>query len=153
MDKIQSFKSCTSNNFEFSDFQTKACLSIVQDKHVLVTAHTGSGKTLPAEFSIYYNIKIKGKKVIYTSPIKALSNQKYKEFSIKFPDIEVGILNVSPVGDSAKVDLNAVITINEARKMLGLEMLDDGRGEQFVNENAVQNIEEDTNDEIEEDGV
>lgn len=92
MDKIQSFKSCTSNNFEFSDFQTKACLSIVQDKHVLVTAHTGSGKTLPAEFSIYYNIKIKGKKVIYTSPIKALSNQKYKEFSIKFPDIEVGIL-------------------------------------------------------------
>ena len=92
MDEIQHFKTYTNNNFEFSDFQTKACLSIVQDKHVLVTAHTGSGKTLPAEFSIYYNIKVKGKKVIYTSPIKALSNQKYKEFSAKFPDIEVGIL-------------------------------------------------------------
>ena len=92
MDEIYQFKTYTDNNFEFSDFQTKACLSIVKDKHVLVTAHTGSGKTLPAEFSIYYNIKVKGKKVIYTSPIKALSNQKYKEFSTKFPDIEVGIL-------------------------------------------------------------
>lgn len=92
MDEIQNFKNHTNNNFEFSDFQTEACLSIVADKHVLVTAHTGSGKTLPAEFSIYYNIKVKGKKVIYTSPIKALSNQKYKEFSAKFPDIEVGIL-------------------------------------------------------------
>ena len=92
MDEIQNFKTHTNNNFEFSNFQTEACLSIVKDKHVLVTAHTGSGKTLPAEFSIYYNIKVKGKKVIYTSPIKALSNQKYKEFSAKFPDIEVGIL-------------------------------------------------------------
>ena len=84
MDEIQHFKTYTNNNFEFSDFQTKACLSIVQDKHVLVTAHTGSGKTLPAEFSIYYNIKVKGKKVIYTSPIKALSNQKYKNFPRNF---------------------------------------------------------------------
>ena len=92
MDEIQHFKTYTNNNFEFSDFQTEACLSIIKDKHVLVTAHTGSGKTLPAEFSIYYNIKVKGKKVIYTSPIKALSNQKYKEFSTKFSDIEVGIL-------------------------------------------------------------
>jgi superfamily II RNA helicase len=92
MEEIQNFKTHTNNNFELSDFQTEACLSIVKDKHVLVTAHTGSGKTLPAEFSIYYNIKVKGKKVIYTSPIKALSNQKYKEFSAKFPDIEVGIL-------------------------------------------------------------
>lgn len=92
MEEIHKFKTYTNNNFEFSNFQTEACLSIVQDKHVLVTAHTGSGKTLPAEFSIYYNIKVKEKKVIYTSPIKALSNQKYKEFSAKFPDIEVGIL-------------------------------------------------------------
>lgn len=92
MEEIQNFKTYTNNNFEFSDFQFEACLSIVKDKHVLVTAHTGSGKTLPAEFSIYYNIKVKGKKVVYTSPIKALSNQKYKEFSAKFPDIEVGIL-------------------------------------------------------------
>ena len=73
-------------------FQTKACLSIIENKHVLVTAHTGSGKTLPGEFSIYYQIKHLNKKVIYTSPIKALSNQKFQEFSKKFPDFEVGIL-------------------------------------------------------------
>ena len=92
MCEIQKYRDYTNNTFEFSEFQTKSFLSIIEDKHVLVTAHTGSGKTLPAEFSIFYNIKIKQKKVIYTSPIKALSNQKYKEFSSKFPDIEVGIL-------------------------------------------------------------
>ena len=58
----------------------------------MITAHTGSGKTLPGEFSIYYQIKHLNKKVIYTSPIKALSNQKFKEFSKKFHDISVGIL-------------------------------------------------------------
>lgn len=89
---INEFKTETKNNFTFSEFQNKACGAIVNDKHVLVTAHTGSGKTLPAEFAIYYFIKYKNKKVIYTSPIKALSNQKYKEFSEKFPGIQVGIL-------------------------------------------------------------
>ena len=89
---IQNYKDYSKCNFEFSNFQNDAICGIINDNHVLVTAHTGSGKTLPAEFSIYYNIKLNNKKVIYTSPIKALSNQKYKEFSAKFPDIEVGIL-------------------------------------------------------------
>lgn len=89
---IEEFKQKTNNNFEFSEFQQKACLSIENHKHVLVTAHTGSGKTLPALFSIYYWIEIKQKKVIYTTPIKALSNQKYKEMKDTFPDYEVGIL-------------------------------------------------------------
>ena len=91
MDIIEQFKNYT-NNFNFSQFQTEACLSIINNKHVLITAHTGSGKTLPGEFSIYYQIKHLNKKVIYTSPIKALSNQKFKEFSKKFSDISVGIL-------------------------------------------------------------
>ena len=89
---IEEFKQKTNNYFEFSEFQQKACLSIENHKHVLVTAHTGSGKTLPALFSIYYWIEIKQKKVIYTTPIKALSNQKYKEMKDTFPDYEVGIL-------------------------------------------------------------
>lgn len=92
MSEINQFKKYTNNNFEFSEFQIKSCLSILKNKHVLITAHTGSGKTLPAEFSIFYNIVLKKKKVIYTAPIKALSNQKYKEFSEKFPNIEIGIL-------------------------------------------------------------
>lgn len=78
--------------FELSDFQKYAIEGIVDDKHVLVTAHTGSGKTLPAEFAIDYFVTKKHKKVIYTSPIKALSNQKFYEFGKKFPHIDFGIL-------------------------------------------------------------
>ena len=72
---IQNYKDYINCNFEFSEFQNDAIHGIIENNHVLVTAHTGSGKTLPAEFSIYYNIKVCNKKVIYTSPIKALSNQ------------------------------------------------------------------------------
>ena len=77
--------------FPLSSFQKYAIESIVTGNHVLVTAHTGSGKTLPAEFAIEYFVN-QGKKVIYTSPIKALSNQKFYEFSQKFPHISFGIL-------------------------------------------------------------
>jgi superfamily II RNA helicase len=77
--------------FPLSSFQKFAIESIVEGNHILVTAHTGSGKTLPAEFSIEYFVS-KGKKVIYTSPIKALSNQKFYEFTQKFPHISFGIL-------------------------------------------------------------
>lgn len=77
--------------FLLSSFQKFAIESIVEGNHILVTAHTGSGKTLPAEFAIEHFAK-KGKKVIYTSPIKALSNQKFYEFTQKFPHISFGIL-------------------------------------------------------------
>jgi superfamily II RNA helicase len=77
--------------FPLSDFQKYAIKSIVEGNHILVTAHTGSGKTLPAEFAIEYFVS-QGKKVIYTSPIKALSNQKFHEFTKKFPNISFGIL-------------------------------------------------------------
>jgi superfamily II RNA helicase len=106
--------------YPLSDFQKYAIEAIVEGHHVLVTAHTGSGKTLPAEFAINhftrhfriedsqsnrYNPFISapeggilnenwcknGKKVIYTSPIKALSNQKYYEFTQKYPHISFGL--------------------------------------------------------------
>jgi superfamily II RNA helicase len=78
-------------SFPLSSFQKYALEAIVEGHHILVTAHTGSGKTLPAEFAIEHFVA-KGKKVIYTSPIKALSNQKYYEFREKFPGISFGIL-------------------------------------------------------------
>lgn len=78
-------------SFELSDFQKYAIEGIVKSQHVLITAHTGSGKTLPAEFAIEYFHSLK-KKIIYTSPIKALSNQKFYEFTQKFPNISFGIL-------------------------------------------------------------
>jgi superfamily II RNA helicase len=77
--------------YELSIFQKYAFEGIIEGNHVLVTAATGSGKTLPAEFAIEHFVSI-GKKVIYTSPIKALSNQKFYEFTKKFPHISFGIL-------------------------------------------------------------
>ena len=74
-----------------SDFQKWAIKAIVEGDNVLITAHTGSGKTLPAEFAINYFTAHK-KKVIYASPIKALSNQKLYDMRKKFPHISFGIL-------------------------------------------------------------
>lgn len=76
--------------YTLSSFQKHAIQGIVNNDHVLITAHTGSGKTLPAEFAIEHWVGL-GKKVIYTSPIKALSNQKFYEFRLKFPHITFGL--------------------------------------------------------------
>jgi superfamily II RNA helicase len=81
----------TNYPFELSFFQKSAITAIQKGESVLVTAHTGSGKTLPAEYGIEYWVS-KGKKVVYTSPIKALSNQKFHEFTNKYPDISFGLL-------------------------------------------------------------
>ena len=78
-------------SFPLSHFQKYAIEAIVEGDHILVTAHTGSGKTLPGEFAIEYFVG-QGKKVIYTAPIKALSNQKFYEFTQKYPHISFGIL-------------------------------------------------------------
>ena len=77
--------------FELSDFQKWAIYSIVNGKDTMVCAPTGSGKTLPAEFAIKYFTDM-GKKVIYTTPIKALSNEKFYNFQKKFPNISFGLL-------------------------------------------------------------
>ena len=76
---------------QLSSFQKWAIKAIVDNDNVLITAHTGSGKTLPAEFAIHYFTQ-KNKKIIYASPIKALSNQKLYDFRRKFPNISFGIL-------------------------------------------------------------
>lgn len=77
--------------FKLSDFQKHAIDGYENDKNVFISAPTGSGKTLPAEHAILHTIR-SGKKAIYTSPIKTLSNQKFDEFTKKFPEADVGIL-------------------------------------------------------------
>jgi superfamily II RNA helicase len=72
-------------------FQKWAIEGIIEGQHVLVTAPTGSGKSLPAEFSLDFFVS-QGKKVIYCSPIKSLSNQKFDDFSKKYPHLRVGII-------------------------------------------------------------
>lgn len=93
--------------FPLSDFQKHAIKAIVEGHHVLVCAPTGSGKTLPAEFAIRHFTQQQStrRRVIYTSPIKALSNQKYHEFSRKFAPygITVGLctgdIKTNPTAD------------------------------------------------------
>jgi len=76
--------------FPLDDFQKHAVhiLNTEPQSNVLVTAHTGSGKSLVAEYAIITALR-KGKKVIYCSPIKTLSNQKYYEFSRKYPSVGI----------------------------------------------------------------
>ena len=75
--------------FELDSFQKHAIMAIKRGENVLVTAHTGSGKTVPAIYGIADSLQ-KNRKIIYTSPIKSLSNQKLFELKKQFPD--VGIL-------------------------------------------------------------
>jgi superfamily II RNA helicase len=78
-------------NFPLHIFQKYAIEGILEGQHVLVTAPTGSGKSLPAEFALDYFHSI-GKKTIYCSPIKALSNQKFYDFTQKYPHISIGLI-------------------------------------------------------------
>jgi superfamily II RNA helicase len=90
-------------------FQKYAIEGIVEGQHVLVTAPTGSGKSLPAEFSLDFFVS-QGKKVIYCSPIKSLSNQKFDDFSKKYQHISVGLIT----GDiSCNTTANVLIMTTE----------------------------------------
>jgi superfamily II RNA helicase len=95
-------------NFELSNFQKWSIKAIVDGHHSLITAHTGSGKTLPAEFAIQYFIK-NNKKIIYASPLKALSNQKLYDFRRKFPHISFGILT-GDIKDNPEADVLIMTT-------------------------------------------
>src|SRR3989338_3972004 len=72
-------------------FQEEAILAIESNHSVVVSAPTGSGKTLIADYIIGRDVK-RGIRVIYTAPIKALSNQKYKEFTTDYGEDKVGLL-------------------------------------------------------------
>lgn len=74
--------------FELDIFQKHAMNGISNDRNVLTCVGTGSGKTVVAIYAIAYFLK-RNKRVIYTSPIKSLSNQKFAEFKEKFPDLGI----------------------------------------------------------------
>ena len=69
--------------FTLDKFQDRAVECIERNESVLVAAHTSAGKTAIAEYAIASSLKNK-QRVIYTSPIKALSNQKYRELQEEF---------------------------------------------------------------------
>jgi antiviral helicase SKI2 len=77
--------------YELHDFQKWSIDGLVNGHHILVTAPTGTGKSMPAEFAIDF-FHSKGKKSIYCSPIKSLSNQKFYDFTQKYPHISIGLI-------------------------------------------------------------
>ncbi|XAS62596.1 DEAD/DEAH box helicase [Micrococcaceae bacterium Sec5.8] len=101
--------------FELDDFQREACLSLQAGRGVLVAAPTGAGKTIVGEFAVYLALQ-RGLKAFYTTPIKALSNQKYSELADKYGADRVGLLtgDTSINGDAPVV----VMTTEVLRNML-----------------------------------
>lgn len=81
--------------FDFDEFQIKACHQLEEGNGVLVAAPTGSGKTIVGEFATYLALE-SGSKCFYTTPVKALSNQKYNDLVEKHGNDRVGLLT----GDS-----------------------------------------------------
>ena len=78
-------------SFKLDQFQEDAIKAINSGSSIVLTAPTGSGKTLLGEFAIYRGLS-HNNKVFYTTPLKALSNQKFRDFSIQFGEKNVGLL-------------------------------------------------------------
>ena len=101
--------------FLLDDFQVEGCRTLEAGESVLIAAPTGSGKTIVGEFALYLALE-QGKKAFYTTPIKALSNQKYQDFSEVFGFEKVGLLT----GDNSinsEADI-VVMTTEVLRNML-----------------------------------
>jgi ATP-dependent RNA helicase DOB1 len=83
--------------FKLDPFQSLSVASIERDESVLVSAHTSAGKTVVAEYAVAQCLK-RNQRVIYTSPIKALSNQKYRDFEAIFGDVGLmtGDVTINP---------------------------------------------------------
>jgi ATP-dependent RNA helicase HelY len=81
----------TGYDFTLDDFQVRACESVEAGRGVLVAAPTGSGKTVVGEFAVHLALE-QGRKCFYTTPIKALSNQKYHDLVARHGAASIGLL-------------------------------------------------------------
>ena len=105
----------TGLGFRLDRFQRTACQDLLEDRSVLVAAPTGAGKTVIAQFAVAL-ARHRGVRVFYTSPIKALSNQKYAEFVRDFGADQVGLLTGdTSINRSAPI---VVMTTEVLRNML-----------------------------------
>src|SRR6266700_7135690 len=101
--------------FELDPFQRAACEALERGSGVLVCAPTGAGKTVVGEFAVHLALA-QGRKCFYTTPIKALSNQKYADLTARHGARNVGLLtgDTSINGDAPVV----VMTTEVLRNML-----------------------------------
>lgn len=102
-------------DFPLDDFQLRACKEIEDGRGVLVAAPTGSGKTVVGEFAIHLALST-GRKCFYTTPIKALSNQKYHDLVDRYGPDDVGLLTGDNVVNSEAPIV--VMTTEVLRNML-----------------------------------
>ena len=101
--------------FGLDDFQVRACDSILAGRGVLVAAPTGSGKTVVGEFAVHLAVE-RAAKCFYTTPIKALSNQKYNDLVARYGVERVGLLTGdNSINSEAPV---VVMTTEVLRNML-----------------------------------
>jgi ATP-dependent RNA helicase HelY len=102
-------------SFEFDDFQVRGCEALEDGHGVLVCAPTGAGKTVVGEFAVHLALA-EGRKCFYTTPIKALSNQKYADLVARYGADAVGLLTGdTSINGSAQV---VVMTTEVLRNML-----------------------------------
>jgi ATP-dependent RNA helicase HelY len=102
-------------DFPLDDYQVRACHAVEEGRGVLVAAPTGSGKTVVGEFAIHLAMTT-GRKCFYTTPIKALSNQKYADLVARYGEERVGLLTGdNTVNGEAPV---VVMTTEVLRNML-----------------------------------
>ncbi|MDN3495944.1 DEAD/DEAH box helicase [Planococcus sp. APC 4015] len=105
-----------SQKFDLDPFQIAGCHALEAGRSVLVAAPTGAGKTIVGEFAVHLAMQTPGDKAFYTTPIKALSNQKFRELQQVYGADEVGLLT----GDT-NINGNArivVMTTEVLRNML-----------------------------------
>ncbi|TDQ51713.1 ATP-dependent RNA helicase HelY [Actinomycetospora succinea] len=108
----------TELSFDLDDFQRRSCLALEQGHGVLVCAPTGAGKTVVGEFAVHLALA-RGQKCFYTTPIKALSNQKYADLVERHGADAVGLLTGdAAINGSAPV---VVMTTEVLRNMLYAE--------------------------------
>ncbi|WP_431306178.1 DEAD/DEAH box helicase [Mycobacterium hubeiense] len=105
----------TQLSFELDDFQQRACRALENGHGVLVCAPTGAGKTVVGEFAVHLAMAA-GRKCFYTTPIKALSNQKHNDLVARYGPDQIGLLtgDQSINGDAPIV----VMTTEVLRNML-----------------------------------
>ncbi len=101
--------------FQLDDFQRAACEQLEEGRSVLVAAPTGAGKTVVGEFAVHLGLRT-GRKTFYTTPIKALSNQKYLDLVAAHGEDRVGLLTGdTTINGEAQV---VVMTTEVLRNML-----------------------------------
>ncbi|MET1042890.1 MAG: DEAD/DEAH box helicase [Microbacteriaceae bacterium] len=102
--------------FDMDPFQLAACTTLEEGRSVLVAAPTGAGKTIVAEFAVFLAMFQPSAKVFYTTPMKALSNQKFNELVAEYGAAEVGLLTGDTnINSGARI---VVMTTEVLRNML-----------------------------------